>query len=318
MQTQCSKQLINLTMNTSGYTFASGERLWLTISVPLNTTIYWDGASNNSRLVTPTIVMPELGLLLLMLAPLVPYFMSAIWRRKRLAGMLMSTLLAVCVIIGLLSISVPSASAAPYYDVSNSNTFWFYDDTTPLQYMMYQSQPSGTLKSQAGSATIYFYSDTWPAGWQVNAGTSTVYFYVQTTGAKTVGFTLYAGTTGSWTSLGNGSWNGNQGSITLVNTSFSTSSYTFSTGERLRLQVDVGNGATFFWESAYNNSRLVIPGITVPENAIVFIAMAVLIPFVVGGSRNRQAFQTWLKRIARLGNGNWRACVLRARRSTKK
>jgi hypothetical protein len=149
--------------------------------------------------------------------------------------------------------------------------------------MMYQSQPSGSSTS-ATDTSVSFYSDTWPAGWQINAGTSTVYFYVETTGVKTVNFTLYAGAT----SIGSGSWNGNQGTPTLVSTSFSTNNYTFSTGERLRLAVSVPKNVTVYWDGSYNNSRLVIPGITVPEGAILLLAFVLMIPRLTGVLKRRK------------------------------
>ena len=79
------------------------------------------------------------------------------------------------------------------------DTFWFYDDTTSLQYMMYQTQPSGTTQSEAGPIVINFYSDTIPAGWDINSVTSRVYFYVQTTGNKTINFDLRVGSGSTWT-----------------------------------------------------------------------------------------------------------------------
>jgi hypothetical protein len=157
--------------------------------------------------------------------------------------------------------------------------------------MMYQSQPSGTAQS-ASNTTVSFYSDTWPNTWQINAGTSTVYFYVNTGGTRTVNFALYAGTTGSWTPLGNGSWVGSSPSTSLVSTSFSTLNYTFSTGERLRLDVNpTVKQVTVYWDGSYNNSRLVIPGITVPEGAILFVALVLLIPRLTGVLRRRKVLR---------------------------
>lgn len=264
------------------YTSSDRRRLRLFVDVTGVTgngafQLAYDSSANPSALETPGMTIPELGLAFLMLVPMVPYLMSLVWRRKRLLGSLISVLLASCAALAVLATHVPRVSAAPNFAVDNSTTFWFYDDTTPQQYMMYQTQPSGTSQS-AGNTTIYFYSDTWPDTWSVNAGTTTVYFYVATTGNKTVSFDLQAGSGASWTSLGTGQWSGNPSTITLVSTSFSNSSYTFSTGEQLRLQVSISNNAYFYWDGSYNNSRLVVPGITVPEAAIALIALVLLIP----------------------------------------
>ncbi|MGD8759917.1 MAG: hypothetical protein PVJ07_06660, partial [Anaerolineales bacterium] len=155
--------------------------------------------------------------------------------------------------------------------------------------------PSGSNTSASG-ATVSFYSDTWPAGWQVSAGTSTVYFYVQTTGNKTVDFELFAGSTGSWTSLGTGSWSGKASTITLVNTSFSTNSFTFSTGERIRLDVDVAVGATAYWDGSYNNSRLVTPTIVVSEAAIGLVLAVAALPLMIRSIKKRKKQQGRAKR----------------------
>jgi cellulose synthase/poly-beta-1,6-N-acetylglucosamine synthase-like glycosyltransferase/ActR/RegA family two-component response regulator len=244
---------------------------------------------NPSALNTPGIVIPEWGGAFLVLMPLIPYLMTLIWQRKRRIGNYISLLLAGCVAIGLLATNVPSASAAPTLDVNNSTTFWWYDDTTPLQYMMYQSVPSppGT-EQNASNTTVSFYSDTWPAGWSVNGGTGTVYFYVQTTGVKKVDFTLLEGSGSTWNPLGSGQWSGNQRSKGLVSFSFSTSSNTFTANERLRLDVQIANRATVYWDGSSNNSRLVTPTIVVPENAIAFVAVAALIPIVMGAKNHRK------------------------------
>jgi hypothetical protein len=283
--------------DSSGQTFPAGappQRLRLHIDVVAingggSFTLDYDSEADPSALNTPGITIPEWGGAFLVLMPLIPYLMTLIWRRKRRIGNLISMLLASCVAMGLVATNVPSASAAPTLDVNNSTTFWWYDDTTPLSYMMYQTQPSGSNTS-ATKTTVYFYSDTWPAGYQVSNGTSTVYFYVQTTGNKRIDFDLQYGSGSTWTSLGTGYWSGNRGSITLVNTSFSTSSHTFSTGERLRLVVNIANGATVYWDGSYNNSRLVVPTIIVAESAIGLIVVVATIPLFMGAlQRRRQA-----------------------------
>jgi hypothetical protein len=261
--------------------------------------INWDGKLNKPRLVIPDNTVPLWSITVFPAAPLMVYLTSWVWKKRRFNLRLTSLLIACCVTIGLLATQVQVVGAAPTYDVTNSNTFWWYDDTSPQTYMMYQSQPSGSSTS-ATSTTVSFYSDTWPAGWQINAGTSTVYFYVDTTGNKKIDFTLYAGAT----SIGSGSWTGNQGTPTLVSTSFSISNYTFSTGERLRLAVAVSNGATVYWDGSYNNSRLVIPGITVPEGALLFLVLVLMIPRLTWVLKRRKVLS--LKRVHPTGNQNAR------------
>jgi cellulose synthase/poly-beta-1,6-N-acetylglucosamine synthase-like glycosyltransferase/CheY-like chemotaxis protein len=284
-------QFLSISFITEAYDFNDGDQLRLDVIMPGDgrTRINWDGTFNKPRLEIPDNSVPLWSLTVFPAAPLMVYLTSWVWRKRRFALRLASLLIACCVTVGLLATQVQTAGAAPTYDVAASNTFWWYDDTSPLTYMMYQSQPSGTSTS-ASNTTVSFYSDTWPDTWQINAGTSTVYFYVITNGVRDVNFTLYAGAGASWTQLGTVSWSGSQGSITLVSASFSTSNYTFSTGERLRLDVNpTSKQVTVYWDGSYNNSRLVIPGITVPEGALLFLALVLMIPRLTGALRRRKA-----------------------------
>jgi cellulose synthase/poly-beta-1,6-N-acetylglucosamine synthase-like glycosyltransferase/CheY-like chemotaxis protein len=291
VNTDGTVQFLSVSFITEAYEFNDGDQLHLDVIMPSDrlARINWDGKFEKPRLEIPDNSVPLWSLTVFPAAPLMVYVTSWVWRKKQFALRLISLLIASCVTIGLLATQVRTAGAAPMFDVDNSNTFWWYDDTSPLTYMMYQSQPSGSSQSLTGNATISFYSDTWPAGWQANSGTSTVYFYVQTTGNRRVNFTLYAGSGSSWTSLGSGSWSGNQGSIALVSTTFSTNNYTFSTGERLRLDVNpTNNKVTVYWDGSYNNSQLVIPGITVPEGVIALVVVVALIPLLTNKFRRRK------------------------------
>jgi hypothetical protein len=285
---------LSVSFITEAYEFNDGDQLRLDVIMPSDgrTRINWDGKLDKPRLVIPDNSVPLWSLTVFPAAPLMVYLTSWVWKKRRFALRLVSLLIACCVTVALLATQVGTAGAAPTYDVAASNTFWWYDYNAadPFQYMMYQSQPSGSDTS-ASNTTVSFYSDTWPNTWQINAGTSTVYFYVKTNGSVTVNFSLYAGTTGSWTPLGSGSWNGSSGPITLQSTSFSTLGYSFSTGERLRLDVSIPSKGTVWWDGSYNNSRLVIPGITVPEGAILFVALVVMIPMLTRTLKRRKTLR---------------------------
>jgi hypothetical protein len=263
-------------------------------------TLAYDSAANPSNMETPTMTVPEWGLSFFLLMPVIPAVISVIWRRKRATMNVISILLAGCMAVGMFTTGVQEAVAAPTLDVDNSTTFWWYDDTTPLTYMMYQTQPSGNNTSATG-ASLSFYSDTWPAGFQVSSGTSTVHFYVLTTGSKIVDFELFAGSTGDWTSLGTGSWSGKASTITQVNTSFSTASFVFSTGERIRLDVDVATGATVYWDGSYNNSRLITPTIVVPEAVIGLVVAVAVFPLIIRAVRKKKALQRSVKGESKSG-----------------
>ena len=94
----------------------------------------YDSVADPSSLDTPVVTVPEWGLAFLLLVPLVPFLMAAIWRRRRMAGNIASIALGVIVAISLLAGQVTPTTAAP--DV-------FYLHTDPA---------TGSI-SETGSAT---------------------------------------------------------------------------------------------------------------------------------------------------------------------
>ena len=163
-------------------------------------------------------------------------------------------MLALILMVGLVVMIEEDATA------QGTGTFYFYDDTTPMTYMMYRTLPTGTTTS-ANNVSVSFYSATFPAGASIGAGTATVYLWAQnTTGAnKTLSLTLVAGST----TIGSGSITITPKTTpTLFNSSFSYSTHTFSEGERLQLGIGKEN-VTLYWDGQYNDSRLVIENLTV-------------------------------------------------------
>ncbi len=174
----------------------------------------------------------------------------------------------------------------------NSSTFWFYDDTTPLTYMMYQSQPSGIAQSKR--SWLRFYSDTFEDNQEIYAGTATVYIYATNTAgvSKDVVVILYVDRNGSEVAtLGNGSVTVPKkvDIPTLYTTSFNHSAFDFQEGDRLELEFAPPGAVTVYWDGEYNASRLEV-GIIVPEGALALLALAPLIPLLVG----------WFKRSGRM------------------
>jgi cellulose synthase/poly-beta-1,6-N-acetylglucosamine synthase-like glycosyltransferase/CheY-like chemotaxis protein len=240
-------------------------------------TLAYDSSANPSSLDTPSMTIPEFTLYLMLLVYLIPIVTGLVTRKRRLVFRLLSVVSTIVLSLGLLATQVVPVSA----EVSETtNTFWFYDDTTPQQYMMYQTQPSGSETSET-TTTINFYSDTFADGWQMNSGTTSVYM-VCTNGFGTAWtLTLYGGSTGDWTNLGSTDWSIPAGAKQLQSTSFSTSSYDFSSGDRLRLEVQIAFGGTAYWDGSSNDSRLVTPTLVVPEWGLLFILMVPLIPAVM-------------------------------------
>jgi hypothetical protein len=152
--------------------------------------------------------------------------------------------------------ATPTATPTATATVGGGATYWFYDDTTPLQYMMYTSQPSGSTVSTTTETSVTFYSDIFSAGQQLQSGTSTVYIYgIGGFGDDEVTLTLVAGST----TVGTGTviipqTGGN------VSESFATAEYTFAAGERLSLQIsDIAFGCSISWDGTHNDSRVTIP-----------------------------------------------------------
>jgi uncharacterized delta-60 repeat protein len=150
------------------------------------------------------------------------------------------------------------ASAVP-------QTYWFTSETTPLQYMMVTTPPSGS--SSESTQDVVFYSDARPVGSRVYPGVSDVYLWVYVPaagGEQTIQLALWAGSDATgWSYLGSTSWQlADLGVPVFASTLISTNPYTFGSGEGLRLDVDLPVGSTgtrVYWDGIYNDSRIEVP-----------------------------------------------------------
>jgi hypothetical protein len=96
-------------------TFTSADPRLLRIQITVDSiaggqsfVLDYDSVADPSSLDTPVVTVPEWGMAFLLLVPLVPFLMSAIWRRKRLAGTLASIMLAISLLVGFLANDVPA------------------------------------------------------------------------------------------------------------------------------------------------------------------------------------------------------------------
>jgi len=229
VQTGVFPERKSTSFSTDGYTFASDERLLLEIDVPVLGALGWDGAFSTSNIIIPGITTGG--------ATNTPTNTPSV---------------------------TPTPSPTPDNSPTSTNTpsgtsetYWFYDDTTPSQYMMYTSQPNGSKVSS--TSKVDFYSTGFDSGQQLNAGTATVYLYgLGGFGNCDVSLTLKAGST----TVGSGTITIPQ-SGGIASTSFSVDSYSFAADEKLTLST--GNlcfGASIAWDGTRNDSRLVVPGIS--------------------------------------------------------
>ncbi|MFQ5921694.1 MAG: LamG-like jellyroll fold domain-containing protein [Anaerolineales bacterium] len=83
----------------------------------------YDSVADPSSLDTPVVTVPEWGLAFLLLVPLVPFLMSAIWRRRRLAGSIATVLIGAILAVSLLAAQVTPTTAAP-------DVFYLHTDPT--------------------------------------------------------------------------------------------------------------------------------------------------------------------------------------------
>lgn len=172
----------------------------------------------------------------------------------------------------------------------NSSTFWFYDHTAPLTYMMYQAEPNGT--SQSMTAWARFYSDTFDEAQELYGGTATVYVYARNSAAvpkdMPVSLSVYrAGEEVATLGSGTITVPGKVSTPTFYSTSFSHAAFDFQAGDRLQLEIAPPGSVVVYWDGDYSASRLEV-GIIVPETAVAFLLLAPCIPIVVSVLRRHR------------------------------
>jgi hypothetical protein len=168
-------------------TFSSGNprllRTWIEVtgvSGGGSFTLAYDSASDPSNLATPVVTVPEWGAAILFLAPLVPFLMSYVWKRRRRAAQLASVLLAAIMAVGALAGTVEQVTAAP--DTHYLHPTATSGITPAGEYMNINSGSGGSTKAfNTGGQDAYWYVDaTWPTGNDnatIAAGTYTFNMY---------------------------------------------------------------------------------------------------------------------------------------------
>ena len=141
-------------------------------------------------------------------------------------------------------------------------TYWLHNDTNPLAYMMRPNAPAGSEQSVSGMVVNRFHSPSFESGASLPAGTTTLHIYVSNTSPMNtmIGMGLYAGE-GSYTLLGSktGSIPGGTTTPSVQTFSFNTDGYSFSEGQRLKLEVYGNFGLTIYWDGQYADTRMIIP-----------------------------------------------------------
>lgn len=141
--------------SASQLTFTSGSprllRMWVEVtgvSGGGSFSLAYDSVADPSSLDTPVVTVPEYGAAFVVLIPLVPYLMAAIWRRRRLAGSIASMMVGAILAISILAGQVVPTAAAP-------DVFYLHTDATsgltPAgEYMDYLEGTGGGLDTGSG------------------------------------------------------------------------------------------------------------------------------------------------------------------------
>ncbi len=287
-------------------TFTSGnpQKLRLQIAVDdlgsgVDFVLAYDSSADPSRLETPSLTVPELGAALVLLAPLLPLLIAAIWRRRRLPAAVASGLLGTIIAIALLARQVSPTSAAPDS---------FYLNTQPTTGLSPVGEYMDNLEGSGGSTATfdapgsqYWYVNApWPAGGEdasIAAGSYTLRMYFDQVPVDSVDVTVYLhhtkadGTdpqliTSATTTIDSGSLDPldlDLGDDPLGQT------FTSADPRVLRLQIEVtavsGSGSfTLAYDGPCSSgacSRLDTPVVIVPEFGLVLGAVAALIPVAI-------------------------------------
>jgi hypothetical protein len=155
----------------SQQTFTSGNlrllRMWIEVTAVSgggSFTLAYDSAADPASLDTPVVTVPEWGAAFVLLVPLIPYLMTYIWKRRRLAGQLASVLLAAIMALGTLAGTVEEVSAAP--DTHYLHPTATSGITPAGEYMNITAGSGGSSKAfnTAGQNAYWYVDATWPTG----------------------------------------------------------------------------------------------------------------------------------------------------------
>jgi hypothetical protein len=267
-------------------------------------TLAYDSAADPSSLDTPVVTVPEWGLAFLLLVPLIPYLMTYVWKRKRLATQIASVMLALSVTLMALAADVQPAAAAP-------DTF--YLRTTALNggremTRMVAGSTNTDLRIDTTSYFVWYSAETYPTGnddASIPAGAYTFTLdYTRAINNSTITFTAQVGLSDpdgtNYTQIGESSSQttvnagGPQTLVVTVCSSCSAQTITAAAPKKLVFRINVtaytGSGIDLRYEGTAGgtyDSRLDTPTVVVPETGLVLVPLALLLP-VLGGQLARR------------------------------
>ena len=142
--------------------------------------------------------------------------------------------------------------------VPPANTYWFYDDISPLSHMMYTTLAIGGGRS---SSSATFYSPAFVSSQSLSAGTTTVNYYAWNPSPLAAIFS--AELRGGGAVLGSGTFAlpANTYQAYFYSASFTTASFNFADGDRLEVRLSFAAPAEIYWDGAYNFSGASVPAV---------------------------------------------------------
>ncbi|HEX9676925.1 MAG TPA: hypothetical protein VGA07_13200, partial [Anaerolineales bacterium] len=280
-------------------------------------TLAYDSASDPSSLDTPVVTVPEWGAAFLLLVPLIPYLMTYVWKRRRLAGQLASVLLALSLTLMALASDVQVAAAAP-------DTFYLRPTTLYYGRQMTRGvfgSSATDLRIDTASIFTWFSTETYPIGNDnatIPAGAYTFTLdYTRALNGSTITFTAQVGLTdpdgSNYTQIGESSSQttadagGPQSMTVTVCSSCSAQTITAAAPKKLVFRINVtayqGSGIDLRYDNSAgstSDSRLDTPTIVVPEFGLALLPAALLLPLLGGQLARRR--RLLLARIRSGGN----------------
>lgn len=139
--------------------------------------------------------------------------------------------------------------------------FWFHNLDTPQGYMMLTLQPEGPAASSINP--VCFFSRTYPAGYGIESGSARMHFYASNLNSESGMFAvnLYAGSRfigAASTEIPSRTLDPEYSLLTFDVTGQETGPM-----EHIMVCVSSSSGVRMYWDGAYRDSHLVLPGLDV-------------------------------------------------------
>lgn len=139
-------------------------------------------------------------------------------------------------------------------------TFWFHNTSRPDQYMMYPTEPSGTMRSL--TSAVSFYTQPFENGGSIASGLTRIHIRATNSDLNSGMISAVVTSGGSLIGTGSASIPGLTLSPELITINTQTSSEMLASGEKIRIMLSYSSDIRVFWDGSYGDSRASLPEIT--------------------------------------------------------